>query len=165
MVLAVSGKPAGCRHTRWCCKAGRVSASRLTLVVGAALVDDLAHPTRLLSARRTAPAALAGGWELPGGKVDPGETALEALHRETGEELGVRIEVGDHVRGPGPDGTWPLGHDYRMHVWLAVTTDGTPQPLEDHDELRWLDKDDLYAVAWLPGDLPVVAALASRLRR
>jgi 8-oxo-dGTP diphosphatase len=41
-------------------------------VVGAALVDDLTHPTVLLAARRTEPPALAGGWEIPGGKVDPG---------------------------------------------------------------------------------------------
>ena len=45
------------------------------LVVGAAIVDDLDRPTRLLAARRTGPPALAGGWELPGGKVDPGEDA------------------------------------------------------------------------------------------
>jgi 8-oxo-dGTP diphosphatase len=43
-------------------------------VVGAAVVDDLEHPTRLLAARRTEPPALAGGWEFPGGKVDEGET-------------------------------------------------------------------------------------------
>jgi len=140
-----------------------MSASRPTLVVGAAIVDELARPSRLLGARRTAPAVLAGGWELPGGKVDPGEAPLDALHRETEEELGVRIEVGDHVPGPHPDGTWPVGEDYRMHVWLAVISGGTPRPLEDHDELRWLGEDDLCAVPWLPADLPVVQALASRL--
>ncbi len=133
------------------------------LVVGAAIVDDLDHPTRLLAARRTEPSALAGGWELPGGKVDEGESPLSALHRELLEELGVRVELGAHVPGPLPGTTWPLGERYEMLVWLARVVVGEPAPLEDHDELRWLGHDDLYAVQWLPADLPIIDVLASRL--
>jgi len=127
-----------------------------TLVVGAAIVDDLARPTRLLSARRTEPSALAGGWELPGGKVDPGESPLSALHREVREELGVEVRLGEHVPGPLPGNTWPLGDRYEMLVWLAEIAVGEPAPIEDHDEVRWLGLDELYAVAWLPADLPIV---------
>ena len=115
-------------------------------VVAAAIVDDLDQPTRLLAARRTEPPALAGGWEFPGGKVDPGESVTEALHREIREELGVAIRTGPSVPAPDGDGGWPLGDRYRMHVWLAVVTDGDPQPIEDHDALQWLDRTDLYAV-------------------
>ena len=128
-------------------------------VVGAAIVDDLDHPTRLLAARRTEPPALAGGWELPGGKVDPGETAEAALHREIREELGVAVRTGALLPAPTEDGSWPLGERYRMTVWLAVVIDGDPQPIEDHDALRWLPRDDLYAVGWLAADRPVVRAL------
>ncbi len=137
--------------------------SSLLLVVGAAVVDDLEHPTRLLAARRTEPSALAGGWELPGGKVDPGESPLSALHREVLEELGVTIRLGRHVPGPLPGTTWALGDRYEMLVWTAEVVEGEPAPIEDHDELRWLGPDDLYDVAWLPADLPIVGALAERL--
>lgn len=132
-------------------------------MVAAAIVDDLDHPTRLLSARRTEPPALAGGWEFPGGKVDPGESSVEALHRELREEIGVAVRLGERLPSPESDGLWPLGERYRMHVWLAVVIEGDPQPIEDHDALRWLDRDDLYAVGWLPADLPIVRALESRM--
>ena len=134
------------------------------LVVGAALVDDLARPTRLLSARRTEPSALAGGWELPGGKVEPGEEPLAALHREVREELGVTVRVGEQVPGPLSGATWPLGDRYEMLVWLAEVLEGDPSPLEDHDELRWLGVDDLGEVAWLPADLPIVEQIEAMVR-
>jgi 8-oxo-dGTP diphosphatase len=128
-------------------------------VVGAAIVDDLKAPTTLLSGRRTDPPELAGGWELPGGKVEPGERPEDALRREIREELGVEIELGDVVQGPAA-GAWPLGDRYVMQVWLARITDGEPLPLEDHDQLRVLTKGELYAVSWLPADLGIIAAVA-----
>ncbi len=129
-----------------------------TLVVGAALVDDLVRPTRLLAARRTAPPSLAGRWELAGGKVEPGELPLTALHRELAEELGVRVEVGAEVVGPDA-GAWPLATGRRLRVWPARIVDGEPQPLQDHDALRWLGPGRWLDVDWLPGDVPVVRAL------
>ena len=130
------------------------------LVVGAAIVDDLTRPTTVLSGRRSEPPELAGGWELPGGKVEPGEQPQDALHREIREELGVRIELGVLVEGPLA-GAWPLGDRYVMQVWLAEITDGEPRPLQDHDQLRVLAKAELYDVSWLPADLPIIAALAA----
>jgi 8-oxo-dGTP diphosphatase len=129
-------------------------------VVGAAIVDDLTLPTTLLSGRRSEPPALAGGWELPGGKVEPGELPQDALLREIREELGVEIELGALVPGP-VGGAWPLGERYLMRVWLARVTVGEPRPLEDHDQLRWLSKEELYVVGWLPADLPIMAAVAA----
>ncbi|WP_373995710.1 NUDIX domain-containing protein [Streptomyces sp. NP160] len=145
------------------------------MVVGAALVDDLAAPRRLLAARRSRPSALAGGWELPGGKVEPGEQPTEALRRELREELGVEVELGDElVPHPGEgsggpyagDGVWPLPGVGVLRVWWARVASGEPHPLEDHDALRWLDLDDwLGAVAWLPADMPVVTALRAAVGR
>lgn len=120
------------------------------LVVGAAIV----HRGRLLAARRSAPVNLAGGWELPGGKVEPGESEADALVRECQEELGVLIAVGDRVAGE-----WPLRDDLVLRVYLATLLDGEPRPLEDHDEVRWLAAADLFSVAWLPADLPAVTAV------
>ena len=132
-------------------------------VVGAAIVDSLERPSRLLAARRTEPSSLAGGWEFPGGKVDPGEGPLEALARELLEELGVEVELGEQIDGPLAGGRWPLGDRYAITVWWAVVTVGEPQPIEDHDELRWLSREELYAVPWLPADLPIVRAAEARM--
>lgn len=132
-------------------------------VVGAALLDDLSRPRLLLAARRTEPSHLAGGWELPGGKVDPGETELEALHRELREELGVDVVVGEEVTGPRPDGRWVLSERYAIRVWTAQVSGGRVSLLEDHDELRWLAAGELTSVPWLPADLPIVEAVGRLL--
>ena len=131
---------------------------RAPLVVAAAIVDDLRAPTLLLSARRSAPKSLAGRWEFPGGKVEPGERAIDALHRELAEELGVAATIGDQV--PAPDGRdWPVTKGYFMRVWFA-TIDSEPAPLLDHDELRWLAPTEFRSVPWLDADLPIVDAIA-----
>lgn len=128
-------------------------------VVGVAIVDELDSPTRLLGARRVEPSALAGYWELPGGKVEPGESWQEALHREIAEELGVRIELGPIVAGPLPDTRWQLSPRHRIAVWLAAVVDGEPAALDEHDEVRWLGRADVHDVPWLPGDIPIVEAI------
>ena len=130
------------------------------LVVAAAIVDDLDDPRELLAARRAVPARLAGRWEFPGGKVDGDETPEDALHREIREELGVRIGLGDEVVGPD-DGAWRLSDEYVMRIWLAEVVEGTPEPLVEHDELRWLPLHQWHDVPWLDADVRIVDRLAS----
>jgi 8-oxo-dGTP diphosphatase len=131
------------------------------LVVGGAIVDDLERPATLLAARRTEPPRLAGGWELPGGKVEPGEDAITALHRELAEELGVEVELGPEL--PSPDGEgWLLPPSYRMRVWLVRVISGVPAPIEDHDAVEILGPGHWLDVAWLPADIPIVRALLER---
>jgi 8-oxo-dGTP diphosphatase len=125
------------------------------VVVGVALLDD---DGRLLAARRSAPSALAGGWEFPGGKVEPDEDDEGALHREVREELGVGILLHDRIGGD-----WPLKEGWVLRLWTGRVVDGVPRPLEDHDELRWLVPGDWGSVEWLPADWPIVAALAEAM--
>ncbi|NKX56119.1 (deoxy)nucleoside triphosphate pyrophosphohydrolase [Arthrobacter mobilis] len=134
-------------------------------IVGAAIVDSLTRPTRLLAARRSAPEHYAGMWEFPGGKVEPGESCEEALRRELREELGVDSRLGAEVEGPLQQG-WPLAAGAAMRVWLAEVAAGEPLPLEDHDELRWvpLDAGQLGALPWIPADLPIVTAVLEAAR-
>ncbi|MFD7439110.1 (deoxy)nucleoside triphosphate pyrophosphohydrolase [Streptomyces sp. NPDC059861] len=126
------------------------------VVVGAALLDG----GRLLAARRSAPPELAGRWELPGGKVEPGETPEAALERELREELGVETEPVRRVPGE-----WPLRSPYVLQVWTARLRAGSPEPkaLQDHDELRWLTAATLWSVEWLEQDVAAVREVAGEL--
>lgn len=135
--------------------------TRPVLVVAAAIVDDLDSPRELLAARRSAPASLAGRWEFPGGKVDPGETPEAALHRELREELGVRVGLGPELVGPD-GGAWRLTGAYVMRLWTAEIVEGVPEPLVEHDRLQWLPLTQWSTVPWLDGDVRIVEALAAR---
>ncbi|MFB7831429.1 (deoxy)nucleoside triphosphate pyrophosphohydrolase [Streptomyces sp. NPDC056056] len=126
----------------------------VVVVVAGALYDR----GRLLAARRSAPVELAGRWELPGGKLEPGESPEAAVVRELREELGVEVEPGERIPGE-----WPLKPGYVLWVWTARLLSGEPRPLEDHDALRWLTRSELDSVDWLDQDRPAVAEAARRL--
>ncbi|MFD9126471.1 (deoxy)nucleoside triphosphate pyrophosphohydrolase [Kitasatospora sp. NPDC059571] len=126
------------------------------MVVGAALL----HGGRVLAARRSEPAELAGYWEFPGGKAEPGESEEQALERELAEELGVKARA----LHPLP-GRWSVRPGLHLRIWAAELLHGEPQPLQGHSELRWVGPDELDRLAWLDHDrevLPHVAALLAR---
>jgi 8-oxo-dGTP diphosphatase len=117
------------------------------VVVGTAIVRD----GRILAQQRAFPADVAGLWELPGGRVEPGESDQEAVRRECMEELGIEVTPGEAI---GPDVILPNGRLLRIYQAFA---DAEPVALE-HKALRWLGVDELAGVAWLPADellLPV----------
>jgi 8-oxo-dGTP diphosphatase len=122
-------------------------------VVAAAICRD----GRLLVAQRAHPPALAGLWELPGGKVEAGEQDIAALVRECHEELGVDIAVGERV---GPDVAFEDG--WTLRAYAARLLGGEPQPLE-HLELRWVAAAGLADLPWLPVNTVFLPALRQLL--
>jgi 8-oxo-dGTP diphosphatase len=128
------------------------------VIVGAAIVSH----GRVLACERAEPPEVAGRWEFPGGKVEPGESDHDALVRECAEELGVSIGVGARVGGD-----IPLGNGYAvLRVWLADLLPGSAEPEAlEHRSLRWLAVPELRSVPWLPADAPIVEELVHLLDR
>lgn len=94
-------------------------------------------------------------WEFPGGKVEPGETPEEALHREILEELDTAIAVGDKITTIEYD--YPEFH-LSMECFLATVTAGS-LVLKEHEAAKWLKKDELDTVNWLPADNTIIDLL------
>jgi 8-oxo-dGTP diphosphatase len=124
------------------------------IVVGAAVV----HDGRLLAARRTSPPDVAGRWELPGGKVDPGESPEAAVVREVAEELGCQVQVEAWL-----EGEQPIDDTHILRAARCTLVGGTPRAGHDHDRLRWLGPDQLGDVDWLAPDRPFLPALRALL--
>lgn len=121
-------------------------------VVGVALLRDAPVPA-VLAAHRVDPP----GWELPGGKVEPGETSEQAAVREVGEELGCVVRVTGWL-----EGSVPIRPGLVLVAATAEVLVGEPGPRSgDHDALRWVALDALDALDWLEPDLPFVAQLAA----
>ncbi len=123
-------------------------------MVGVAVLRRGPEGGSVLAARRTRPAAAAGGWELPGGKCVPGEELAEAAVREIAEELGCRVRVTGRLSG-----VEPISPGLTLEVVTAELVDGDLAPTE-HDAVRWLRADELDQVRWLPADVPFLAELA-----
>jgi 8-oxo-dGTP diphosphatase len=128
----------------------------MTLVVGAGIVR---HGT-LLAARRTGPAEAARRWELPGGKVQAGESPDDALAREVAEELGCQVVVEHWL-----DGEQAIGDAHVLRAAVCSLRAGEPRAGVDHDELRWLTPQQLDEVDWLEPDRPFLPALRAVLLR
>jgi 8-oxo-dGTP diphosphatase len=133
------------------------------VVVGAAIIAG----GRLLAAQRAEPPELAGGWEFPGGKVEPGEEELAALVREIGEELGVPVVpqafLGEVVLDGVVAGGLPGASTLR--VWWARVQPGSEVIAREHSELRWLAADELESLHWIPADRPLLPAVRELLAR
>ncbi|OMC49797.1 (deoxy)nucleoside triphosphate pyrophosphohydrolase [Mycobacterium sp. IS-1264] len=127
------------------------------IVVAGAVI---AGPT-LLVAQRVRPPELAGRWELPGGKVAPGETERDALARELAEELG--LDIGDFAVGDRLGDDIALDGRTTLRAYRVRLLDGEPHP-HDHRALRWVTAEELHDVDWVPADRAWLADLIRALR-
>jgi 8-oxo-dGTP diphosphatase len=123
------------------------------IVVAGALIGGSA----LLVAQRERPPELAGLWELPGGKVAPGESDADGLARELQEELGVVVTVGERL---GDD--VELTETMTLRAYLVTQTGGTLRP-NDHRALRWVTADELESLPWVPADRAWLGVLTQAL--
>jgi 8-oxo-dGTP diphosphatase len=103
----------------------------------------------LLVAQRVRPPELAGRWELPGGKVAPGEAERDALVRELAEELG--LEVGDVAVGDRLGDDIALDAMMTLRAYRVRLLRGEPHA-RDHRALRWVTAAELHDVDWVPAD-------------
>lgn len=121
-------------------------------VVAGALFDA---SRRVLIAQRPPGKHMAGGWEFPGGKLDPGEQPLAGLKRELSEELGVDVRAAERLcryEYAYPERT------VQLELWIVGEYSGEPQPL-DGQALQWVALEDLDEIGLLEADRPMVQAL------
>lgn len=125
-------------------------------VVGAVVVSS----GKVLCVQRGPHGALPGLWEFPGGKIEPGETAQEALRREIAEELECQVTVGEKVTTTRHE--YPFG-TVHLTTFYCELTDGSPR-LSEHSDMAWRNPADLRELAWAPADIPAIQHIEQRFR-
>lgn len=120
-------------------------------VVAAIICDDIKEKNRIFATARGY-GELKGGWEFPGGKVEPGETSQQALIREIIEELDTEIKVGELIDMVEYD--YPTFHLSMDCFWAEVKAGHLE--LKEAEAAKWLTKDQLDSVTWLPADILLI---------
>ena len=120
-------------------------------VVAAIICDDMKEKNKIFATARGY-GELKGGWEFPGGKVEPGETPQQALIREIIEELDTEIKVGELIDTVEYD--YPTFHLSMDCFWAEVKAGHLE--LKEAEAAKWLTKDQLDSVTWLPADILLI---------
>lgn len=121
-------------------------------VVAAVITASNENGEKMIFATQRGYGEFKDGWEFPGGKVEPGETPQAALKREIMEELETEIEVGDLIETIEYD--YPTFHLSMDCFWAEIVKGDLV--LREHEAARWLTKEQLESVDWLPADLGLV---------
>ena len=124
-------------------------------VVAAAIKAENGKGQPIIFATQRGYGDLKGGWEFPGGKIEEGETPQEALKREIMEELDTEISVGDLIDTIEYD--YPTFH-LSMDCFLCQIVKGD-LVLKEHEAAKWLSKDELDSVEWLPADVTLISGI------
>lgn len=132
---------------------------KIIRVVAAVIADDMTKPTRIFATARGY-GDFKGGWEFPGGKIEPGETSEEALIREIREELETEIKVGDLIETVEYD--YPNFYLSMDCFWCEVVSGELV--LKEAEAARWLDRENIYSVDWLPADKGLVEKIVEELK-
>lgn len=120
-------------------------------VVAAIICNDMERKNKIFATARGY-GDLKGGWEFPGGKIEPGETPQQALKREIMEELSTEIKIGELIDTIEYD--YPTFHLSMDCFWAEVITGQLE--LKEAEAAKWLTKDKLESVAWLPADITLI---------
>lgn len=124
---------------------------KIIKVVAAIICDDMKEKNKIFATARGY-GELKGGWEFPGGKVEPGETSQQALIREIIEELDTEIKVGELIDTVEYD--YPTFHLSMDCFWAEVKAGHLE--LKEAEAAKWLTKDQLDSVIWLPADILLI---------
>ncbi|RZT03035.1 (deoxy)nucleoside triphosphate pyrophosphohydrolase [Cuneatibacter caecimuris] len=127
-------------------------------VVAAVICDSFENTTKIFATARGY-GDFKGQWEFPGGKLEFGETLHEALVREIKEELDIKIEIGELIDTIEYD--YPNFH-LSMDCFWCIVTDGEII-LKEAETARWLKKDELDTIDWLPADRTLIDKIESQL--
>lgn len=124
-------------------------------VVAAAIKAENGKGQPIIFATQRGYGDLKGGWEFPGGKIEEGETPQEALKREIMEELDTEISVGDLIDTIEYD--YPTFHLSMDCFWCQIVKGDLV--LKEHEAAKWLSKDELDSVEWLPADMIIIKSI------
>ena len=127
-------------------------------VVAAVICDNMKEKNKIFATARGY-GELKGGWEFPGGKIEAGETPQEALKREIMEELDTEISVGELIDTIEYD--YPTFHLSMDCFWCQIVRGNLV--LKEHEAARWLTKDELNNVEWLPADITLIEKIRNLL--